>query len=44
VTAKSPRLHYPVGEGVMLSRLNRFVPARMFDKQFRKRFQLDGAA
>ncbi len=44
VTAKSPRLHYPVGEGVMLSRLHRFVPARMFDKQFRKRFQLDGAA
>src|SRR5436305_15349869 len=44
VSAKSPRLHYPVGEGVMLSRLHRFVPARMFDKQFRKRFQLDGAA
>jgi short-subunit dehydrogenase len=44
VTASSPRLHYPVGEGVMLSRLNRFVPERMFDKQFRKRFQLDQAA
>src|SRR5947207_12770132 len=40
VTAKSPRLHYPVGEGVMLSWLNRFVPARMFDSVFRKRFQL----
>jgi NAD(P)-dependent dehydrogenase (short-subunit alcohol dehydrogenase family) len=44
VTAKSPRLHYPVGEGVMLSRLHRFVPERMFDNQFRKRFQLDQAA
>jgi len=44
VTAKSPRLHYPVGEGVMLSWLNRFVPARTFDKQFRKRFLLDEAA
>src|SRR5213595_1295107 len=40
VTAKSPRLHYPVGEGVMLSWLNRFVPARMFDGVFHKRFQL----
>jgi NAD(P)-dependent dehydrogenase (short-subunit alcohol dehydrogenase family) len=44
VTSKSPRLHYPVGEGVMLSRLHRFVPERMFDNQFRKRFQLDQAA
>lgn len=44
VTAKSPRLHYPVGEGVMLSRLHRFVPPRMFDSIFRKRFQLDEAA
>lgn len=42
VTAKSPRLHYPVGEGVMLSRLYRFVPPRMFDSVFRRRFQLDG--
>jgi NAD(P)-dependent dehydrogenase (short-subunit alcohol dehydrogenase family) len=40
VTDDPPRLHYPVGEGVMLSRLRRFVPARMFDRQFRKRFQL----
>jgi NAD(P)-dependent dehydrogenase (short-subunit alcohol dehydrogenase family) len=39
-TADPPRLHYPVGEGVALSRLRRFVPARMFDRQFRKRFQL----
>jgi len=44
VTAKSPRLHYPVGEGVMLSRLHRFLPRRMFDSVFRKRFQLDEAA
>ena len=44
VTAKSPRLHYPVGEGVMLSRLLRFVPEWMFDIQFRRRFQLDQAA
>jgi NAD(P)-dependent dehydrogenase (short-subunit alcohol dehydrogenase family) len=43
VTAQSPRLHYPVGEGVMLSRLYRFIPERMFDKRFRKRFQLDRA-
>jgi NAD(P)-dependent dehydrogenase (short-subunit alcohol dehydrogenase family) len=41
-TAKSPRLHYPVGEGVMLSRLHRFVPSRLFDSAFRRRFQLDG--
>jgi NAD(P)-dependent dehydrogenase (short-subunit alcohol dehydrogenase family) len=40
-TAKSPRLHYPVGEGVMLSRLHRFVPSRLFDSAFRRRFQLD---
>jgi NAD(P)-dependent dehydrogenase (short-subunit alcohol dehydrogenase family) len=44
VTAKSPRLHYPVGQGVRLSRLYRFLPERMFDNQFRKRFQLDQAA
>jgi NAD(P)-dependent dehydrogenase (short-subunit alcohol dehydrogenase family) len=43
-TAKSPRLHYPVGQGVRLSRLYRFLPERMFDNQFRKRFQLDQAA
>jgi hypothetical protein len=41
-SAKSPRLHYPVGEGVMLSRLHRFVPSRLFDGVFRRRFQLDG--
>jgi NAD(P)-dependent dehydrogenase (short-subunit alcohol dehydrogenase family) len=41
LTAKSPRLRYPVGKGVGLSRLRRFVPAGMFDKSFRKQFQLD---
>jgi RND family efflux transporter MFP subunit len=42
LTAKSPRLRYPVGKGVVLSRMRRFVPAGMFDKSFRKQFQLDG--
>jgi hypothetical protein len=41
LTAKSPRLRYPVGKGVALSRLRRFVPARIFDKSLRKQFQLD---
>ena len=41
LTAKSPRLRYPVGKGVALSRIRRFVPAGMFDKSFRKQFQLD---
>ena len=41
VTAKSPRLRYPVGKGVALSRLRRFVPAGMFDRSLRKQFQLD---
>jgi NAD(P)-dependent dehydrogenase (short-subunit alcohol dehydrogenase family) len=43
-TAEEPRLHYPVGEGKTLTLLRRFIPERMFDKQFRKRFQLDRAA
>jgi NAD(P)-dependent dehydrogenase (short-subunit alcohol dehydrogenase family) len=42
LTAKSPRLRYPVGKGVALSRMRRFIPAGMFDKSFRKQFQLDG--
>jgi len=42
LTAKSPRLRYPVGKGVALSRMRRFVPAGMFDKSFRKQFQLGG--
>jgi NAD(P)-dependent dehydrogenase (short-subunit alcohol dehydrogenase family) len=41
LTAKSPRLRYPVGKGIALSRMRRFVPAGMFDKSFRKQFQLD---
>lgn len=41
LTAKSPRLRYPVGKGGGLSRMRRFVPAGMFDKSFRKQFQLD---
>src|SRR5205809_6746556 len=44
LTAKSPRLRYPVGKGVALSRMRRFVPASMFDKSFRKQVQLDGSA
>jgi NAD(P)-dependent dehydrogenase (short-subunit alcohol dehydrogenase family) len=41
LTAASPRLRYPVGKGVALSRLRRFVPAGMFDRSLRKQFQLD---
>lgn len=41
LTATSPRLRYPVGKGVALSRLRRFVPAGMFDRSLRKQFQLD---
>ena len=41
LTAKSPRLRYPVGKGVTLSRLCRFVPAGMFDRSLRKQFHLD---
>src|SRR5436190_275613 len=44
LTAKSPRLRYPVGKGIVFSRMRRFVPAGMFDKSFRKQFQLDGSA
>jgi NAD(P)-dependent dehydrogenase (short-subunit alcohol dehydrogenase family) len=41
LSAKSPRLRYPVGKGIALSRLRRFVPAGMFDRSLRKQFQLD---
>jgi RND family efflux transporter MFP subunit len=44
LSAESPRLRYPVGKGVALSRLRRFVPAGMFDRSLRKQFQLDGGA
>ncbi|MCI0537886.1 MAG: oxidoreductase [Verrucomicrobiales bacterium] len=40
LTAKSPRLRYPVGKGVALIRMRRFVPAGMFDRSFRKQSQL----
>ena len=41
LTAKSPRLRYPVGKVIALSRMRRFVPAGILDKSFRKQFQLD---
>jgi NAD(P)-dependent dehydrogenase (short-subunit alcohol dehydrogenase family) len=41
LSAESPRLRYPVGKGVVLSRLRRFVPVGMFDRSLRKQFQLD---
>src|SRR5213594_1723373 len=41
LTAKSPRLRYPVGKGIAFSRMRRFVPAGMFDKSFRRQLQLD---
>jgi NAD(P)-dependent dehydrogenase (short-subunit alcohol dehydrogenase family) len=41
LTTASPRLHYPVGEGIMLSRIRRFAPPRLFDPVFRRRYQLD---
>jgi NAD(P)-dependent dehydrogenase (short-subunit alcohol dehydrogenase family) len=43
LVAESPHLRYPVGEAVTLSRLRRLVPARIFDKRFRKQFLLDVA-
>jgi len=36
VTAKSPRLRHPVGQGVLLSRLHRFAPVALFDRAIRK--------
>jgi NAD(P)-dependent dehydrogenase (short-subunit alcohol dehydrogenase family) len=44
VEAERPRQRYPVGGGKALSRLRRFVPERIFDRQFRKQFHLDEAA
>lgn len=40
VTVKMPRLRYPVGKGVLLSRLRRFLPASMFDWAIRKESRL----
>lgn len=43
-TAQKPRLRYPVGKRAgLLSRLRRFVPARLFDSALRKQFGLDSA-
>jgi NAD(P)-dependent dehydrogenase (short-subunit alcohol dehydrogenase family) len=36
LTARSPRLRYPVGRGVVLSRLRRFAPVALFDRAIRK--------
>jgi NAD(P)-dependent dehydrogenase (short-subunit alcohol dehydrogenase family) len=41
LTAKSPRLRSPVGKGVALGWMRRFVPARLFDSSLRKQLQLD---
>lgn len=41
VTAKAPRLRYPVGRGVLLSRLRRFAPASLFDRAIRKESALN---
>jgi len=41
LSAKSPQLRYPVGKGVALGRLRRFVPASMFDRSLRKQLYLD---
>src|SRR5437762_3073877 len=40
VTVKTPRLRYPVGKGVFLSRLQRFVPVALFDRAIRKETRL----
>ena len=41
LTDCEPKLRYPVGKATTLSRLRRFVPAKAFDKSFRKQFNLD---
>ncbi|MBE2212386.1 MAG: SDR family NAD(P)-dependent oxidoreductase [Opitutaceae bacterium] len=41
VTSTSPRLRYPVGKGVLLSRLRRFAPAALFDRAIRKESALN---
>jgi len=41
LTVESPRPRYPVGDGVTVTRLRRFVPTGMFDRTFRKQFHLD---
>ncbi|RXK54824.1 SDR family NAD(P)-dependent oxidoreductase [Oleiharenicola lentus] len=40
-TAAAPRLRYPVGQGVLLSRLRRFAPTALFDRAIRKESALN---
>jgi short-subunit dehydrogenase len=40
ITVRSPRLRYPVGKGVFLSRLRRFTPVALFDRAIRKESRL----
>jgi hypothetical protein len=40
-TAGSPRLRYPVGKGVLLSRLRRLAPVGVFDRAIRKESALN---
>jgi len=41
-TAAKPRLRYPVGKGSgLVAGLRRYVPAAVFDRVFRKQFELD---
>jgi NAD(P)-dependent dehydrogenase (short-subunit alcohol dehydrogenase family) len=42
VEAREPRLRYPVGKGAgMLATLRNLLPARMFDRSFRKQFHVE---
>lgn len=41
VTAKSPKLRYPVGKGMLLSRLRRFAPVGVFDRAIRNESALN---
>ena len=41
VAAAAPKLRYPVGPARSLSLLRRFVPTGMFEKTFRRQFQLE---
>lgn len=41
VTTRSPQLRYPVGKGVLLSRLRRFAPVALFDRAIRKESALN---
>lgn len=40
-TAAAPRLRYPVGQGVLLSRLRRFAPTALFDRAIRREAALN---